>query len=143
MNLISVYTREQAIEDGVLMRLDEFISNQQEGMTLNERMRFSEAMGEIRQNRIAKVALGELVITAAATGKLDASTAIKCLMRHEAGDWGELCEEDWEANENALKDGSRLFSVYEVDRENENNALFYVITEWNREATTILLSEDY
>ncbi len=114
------------------MMLDDFISNQQKGMTLNERMRFSEAMGEIRQNRIAKVALGELVITAAAAGKLDASTAFKCLMRHEAGDWGELCEEDWEANENALKDGSRLFSVYEIDGENEIKVRLYVITEWNR-----------
>ncbi len=125
------------------MMLDDFISNQQKGMTLNERMRFSEAMGEIRQNRIAKVALGELVITAAAAGKLDASTALKCLMRHEAGDWGELCEENWEANENALKAASRIVSVYEIDGENEIKVRFYVITEWNREATTILLPEDY
>jgi len=47
MNVISVYTREQAIEDGVLMMLDEFFSTQQNDMTLNERMRFCEAMGKL------------------------------------------------------------------------------------------------
>ena len=50
---------------------------------------------------------------------------------------------DRETNERALKDGSRLFSVYEMEGENKSKTRFYVITEWNREATTILLPEDY
>ena len=143
MTLISVYTKEQAIEDGVLMMLDEFFSSQQDAMTLNERMRFCEAMGKLQQERKAKFPLGELVITPNAAATLDAIQALTFLVQHESGNWGEVCEEDRETNEHALKDGSRLFSVYEIEGENESKTRFYVITEWNREATTILLPEDY
>ncbi len=34
--------------------------------------------------------------------------------RHQAGDWGDLCEEDWAANESALEKGGRLFSAYDL-----------------------------
>jgi hypothetical protein len=142
MNVISVYTREQAIEDGVLMMLDEFFSKQQSDMTLNERIRFCEAMGKLQEARKAKFPLGELVITTNAAAKLNAIEAFAFLVRHESGDWGEVCDEDRETNENALNDGSRLFSVYEINGENELKTRFYVITEWNREATTILLPKD-
>ena len=144
MNVISVYTREQAIEDGVLMMLDEFFSTQQNDMTLNERIRFCEAMGKLQETRKAKFPLGELVITTSAAKKLKAIEAFSFLVRHESGDWGEVCEEDRATNEQALQDGSRLFSVYELeDEKNEGKVRFYVITEWHREATTILLPEDY
>jgi hypothetical protein len=61
------------------------------------------------------------------------------LSRHAQGDWGELCEEDRAANERALKEGLRLFSVY-TDR---NGTKYYIITEHDRSVTTILLPEDY
>jgi len=32
-------------------------------------------------------------------------------MRHEDGDWGEICEEDHEGNQAALVSGRRIFSV--------------------------------
>ena len=32
-------------------------------------------------------------------------------MRHAKGDWGELDPEDWQANERALLEGTRLVSV--------------------------------
>jgi hypothetical protein len=119
--------------------LDEFFSAQQNAMTLNERMRFCEAMRKLQQERKAKFPLGELVITPNAAATLDAIQALTFLVQHESGNWGEVCEEDRETNEHALKDGSRLFSVYEIEGENEGKTQFYVITEWNREATTILL----
>jgi len=125
------------------MMLDEFFSKQQSDMTLNERIRFCEAMGKLQETRRAKFPLGELVITQNAAAKLNAVEAFAFLVRHESGDWGEVCDEDREANENALKDGFRLFSVYELDGENDNKVRFYVITEWHRETTTILLPEDY
>ena len=143
MNVISVYTRQQAIEDGMLMMLDVFFSDQQKAMTLNERIRFCEAMGKLQETRKAKFPLGELVITTHAAAQLNAIEAFAFLVRHESGDWGEVCEEDRAANEHALRDGFRLFSVYELDGENDNKVRFYVITEWHREATTILLPEDY
>lgn len=67
------------------------------------------------------------------------------LMRHRRGDWGHLDEEDRAANEYAIKNNERLFSAYHVHDKNDDRfeIRFYVITEWNREATTVLLPEDY
>lgn len=36
------------------------------------------------------------------------------LQKHFAGDWGDLSEEDRQANEQALLDGSRLLSAYHL-----------------------------
>ena len=59
--------------------------------------------------------------------------------RHHCGDWGdELCQEDKEANEAALKNGLRLLSRYSTP-----GGSIYVITEWDRSATTLLLPEEY
>ena len=59
--------------------------------------------------------------------------------RHVNGDWGELCEEDKQLNERALKNGDdRLFSRYE----NGENSI-YIITEWDRSVTTILFPNEY
>ncbi len=62
------------------------------------------------------------------------------LHRHHCGDWGEeLCAEDKAANEQALKDGSRLLSCYRTPAGDR----LYIITEWNRSMTTILLPDEY
>ena len=61
------------------------------------------------------------------------------LRRHLAGDWGEVCAEDRAANESALKDGERLFSVYKKER----LPTIWIITEWDRSVTTALLPEEY
>ena len=85
-----------------------------------------------------KFPLGRLVITTPAREALSNDAVLSALGRHAGGDWGDLCEEDREMNERALLHGDRLFSVY---RHRETR--FYVITEWDRSATTILLPEDY
>ena len=62
------------------------------------------------------------------------------LRRHHCGDWGdELCEEDKLANEAALRDRTRLLSCYRTPAGDR----LYVITEWDRSATTVLLPEEY
>ena len=62
------------------------------------------------------------------------------LHRHHCGDWGEeLCAEDKQANEDALKYGTRLLSCYRTARGDK----LYIITEAGREGTTILLPEEY
>jgi hypothetical protein len=61
------------------------------------------------------------------------------LQRHVTGDWGELCPEDIEANEQALLNGARLLSAYRSAK----GVKFWIITEWDRSVTTILLPEDY
>ena len=60
------------------------------------------------------------------------------LRRHESGDWGTLCDEDREANDVAVHEQLRPVSVYYSD-----GTKFYVITEWDRSATTVLLPEEY
>ena len=63
----------------------------------------------------------------------------KYLHRHHCGDWGEeLCAEDKQANEHSLKDGTRLLSRYSTP-----GGSIYIITEWDRSMTTILLPEEY
>jgi hypothetical protein len=63
------------------------------------------------------------------------------LRRHHAGDWGDVCAEDAKANEDALKNGERLLSIYYPM--NDRNFKVYVITEWDRSATTVMLASDY
>lgn len=93
----------------------------------------------------AEFSLGELIITPRAAEAVTLEDAIECLIRHQLGDWGELCEEDKQENEQALKEDGRIFSVYHPhDRRKEGETIrIYVITEWSREATTILLPGDY
>ena len=60
-------------------------------------------------------------------------------MRHEDGDWGEVCPEDHESNEMALVSGHRVFSVYECGPvHQEYGHKIYVITESDRSASTVL-----
>ena len=83
--------------------------------------------------------LGRTVITANAAATLAAEDVHRALRRHGQGDWGELGAADRQENERALREGGRLLSVYR-DR---NDTKFYIITEWDRSVTTVLLPEDY
>ena len=59
--------------------------------------------------------------------------------RHVSGDWGDLVDEDWQLNQQALETGGRLFSVYTTAK----GVKLYIITEADRSITTALLPEDY
>jgi hypothetical protein len=85
-----------------------------------------------------KFRLGEIVITAAAEAQLDPAEVEHGICRHVSGDWGDVCPEDARANEDALKDGDRLMSVYGV-----GGKTFCIITEWDRSITTVLMPDDY
>ena len=61
------------------------------------------------------------------------------LRRHHCGDWGDLCEEDKQANETALRDDMRILSHYQLP----DGERLYIITEWDRSITTVLLPEEY
>ena len=94
---------------------------------------------ECHQDQSIKFAMGRVVITAHAQGVLDPQEVQSAIVRHATGDWGDVCREDRLANERGLKDEDRLFSVYHA----ENSRKFWIITEWDRSVTTILLPEDY
>ena len=87
-----------------------------------------------------KFELGEVVITRAALTFCEKHKVNPLLLvgRHLAGDWGDVCKEDKQANEDALVNGDRLVSAYEAVGQK-----FYIITEFDRSYTTIMLREDY
>lgn len=63
-----------------------------------------------------------------------------CLARHWVGDWGEVDDEDKQANEDALKHGTRLLSAYTHEPSGER---IWIITEANRKLTTFLFPSEY
>jgi len=62
------------------------------------------------------------------------------LGRHLAGDWGELDEDDKLSNEQALHNGTRLVSAYDIDA--GDNKRLLIITEADRSVTTVLLPHE-
>lgn len=74
-----------------------------------------------------------------ALNHLSNDDVLRCLQRHQAGDWGNVDEHDRQANESALIEGTRLFSVYHSSQGRK----FWIITEADRSVTTVLLPEDY
>ncbi len=65
---------------------------------------------------------------------------IPYLRRHLGGDWGDLDDSDRRQNDAALKSGEdRLFSSYQV----APDLKLWIITEWDRSVTTLLLPSEY
>lgn len=83
--------------------------------------------------------LGRVVITAGAKDGLHPQDIAASLRRHANCDWGDLCDADRRENGLALVQRRRLFSAY-TDR---SGTKFWIITEADRSATTILLPDDY
>ena len=83
------------------------------------------------------IQLGTVNVSRQAMAKLDEYQASHALLRHASGDWGDVCDEKWQANEDALRKGNAnaIYSTYlnrDLDR-------FYIVTEADRKTTTILL----
>ena len=87
----------------------------------------------------AKFPLGRLVATPNALEHIPNPDIMAALQRHLTGDWGDVDQHDREENELSLKEGFRLLSVYRSAK----GVKFWIITEADRSATTVLLPEDY
>ena len=87
----------------------------------------------------AKFKLGRLFSTPGVSREIPSGDILQAIARHSRGDWGNVCEEDREENELSLREGFRLVSVYESSA----GQRFWVITEADRESTTVLLPEEY
>lgn len=61
------------------------------------------------------------------------------LGRHARGDWGDVDAEDRKTNDDAVKYGARILSVYTT----KSGTKIWIITEADRSATTILLPDEY
>lgn len=95
---------------------------------------------------IIPVQLGQVVATPGAVDALvDAGIEASTLLRrHQSGDWGDLCEDDARLNDQALSNGSRLFSSYKL----ANQTSIWIITEaqddeGRRSVTSLLLPSEY
>ena len=86
-----------------------------------------------------KFCLGTLFITPGAMKELSPLEVLAAVGRHSRGDWGEVNEDDCEENEFSLREGFRLLSAYRGG----NDTKFWVITEHDRSATTVLLPGEY
>lgn len=86
-----------------------------------------------------KFSLGRVVITAQAALDLPVEDIHWALHRHARGDWGDVDPHDQEQNRLALEGGGMLLSVYRA----RNGTKFWIVTEGNRDSTTVMLPEDY
>jgi len=95
-----------------------------------------------------KFEMGQIVVTCGIQEKYmdEGSTKHRqfvpgVLIRHSQGDWGLLEPEDRESNEESLRDGGQLMSVYKDD----DGEKVWVITDrdGDKSITTVLLPEEY
>lgn len=89
-----------------------------------------------------RFAAGKLVVTAGALAAIQANgqSPLVLVNRHQAGDWGQMSQEDWATNEVALSQGGRLLSAYTLS---DGTTQVWVITESDRSVTTTLLPSEY
>lgn len=97
--------------------------------------------------RVPLFELGRVVCTQGIQDLLDANVVnpMHLLRRHECGDWG--ASSDGYRNDQALRDGSRIFSAYPIDPEEpctgSGGNTIWIITEADRSVTTLLLPSEY
>ena len=86
----------------------------------------------------AKFELGRVVATPGALALIEKAgvPGTDLIDRHVAGDWGDVLDPG--ENEAALANGERLLSVYETGA-----GTLWIITEWDRSVTTLLLPSEY
>src|ERR1019366_9375912 len=93
-----------------------------------------------------RFSVGTVLATLGALEALEESgqTPEYFLDRHLRGDWGGVGQDDWQANDQALQDCSRIISAYQTLKGKK----IWIITEatdddGKRAATTLLLPEEY
>lgn len=87
----------------------------------------------------ARFSLGQLLATPGVLAEVSTVDISSALARHAMGEWGDLDQEDIDENNRALKEDSRLLSAYH----SSTHVKFWIITEWDRSVTTVLLPNEY
>lgn len=71
---------------------------------------------------------------------------LQITQRHCKADWGDVCHEDRQTNDDALHLGGRLVSAYKIPEAWEGGApddKVWIITESDRSYTTIMFPSEY
>lgn len=97
----------------------------------------------VQRRTVGRFALGRWMVTAGARAQLSGQSILTCFGRHAQGDFGDVCNEDFEANLDAIAEGLRIVSVYRCSDKDGESVKVYVITEADRSVTTLLLAEEY
>jgi hypothetical protein len=88
----------------------------------------------------ARFPLGHVYFTRGVLEQLSDSAAVFAgLARHAGGDWGDVSAEAAAENDFSVGRPLRILSAYVA----ENGTRFWVITEADRSATTVLLPDEY
>ncbi len=92
-----------------------------------------------------RVKLGRLLATPAVLEAVPQEQIMEAVERHASGDWGDVCGSDKGRNNWAAKNEARLQSAYHAKAKDdpEREVKFWIITEADRSATTVLLPSDY
>lgn len=83
---------------------------------------------------------GKLLVSHAALDVLrdNSVPVISVVLRHIAGDWGIVSDDDKRQNDVSIANGLRLISIYRLP----DQTRIVVITEWDRSKTTIERLDD-
>lgn len=94
-----------------------------------------------QERPVTKFRLGVVLVTPGALAALVTAGQEPSffLAKHAAGDWGCCCADDRLLNDQAVKSGDRILSVYHT----LGGERLYVVTECDRSVTTLLLPEEY
>lgn len=91
------------------------------------------------EKKTSRFCLGQLVATPGVLAAVSANDLTHAVTQHLTGDWGVVNAEDQTANDWAVKNGGRILSAYMA----QDGTKFWIITEADRSATTILLPNEY
>ena len=84
--------------------------------------------------------IGEVFATPKIMEKMDIKEVEEYIKRHVQGDFGDIAEEDKKANMEAIEShDSNIISGYRTQEEE----IFFIITEADRSATTVLMEGEY
>jgi hypothetical protein len=98
-------------------------------------------MSSSHHSQHAKFPLGQIVVTSGARGAIQQAgiSPNTLLDRHVRGDWGIVHTGDEGLNDEALLTGGDIHSVYILSTQ----VTIWIITQWDRSVTTILLPNEY
>ena len=68
--------------------------------------------GKSNDEPYAPLALGRTVVSANIIGVVSDTDISAALARHQYGDWGEVCDSDWNLNDSAVKHGDLISTFY-------------------------------
>ena len=137
--IIDCYSADDALEDGFMAELPGEVIPPERGRGFD---------------------LGRCLATPGVLEQVKLEEIREALARHASGDWGEMDADDSAANDQALVDGSRIFSAYRTGgaetfdvatgtaRKTAKGIKFWIITDGadddgKRHNTTVMLPEEY